>query len=90
MAQGDAASLRSGEAPILRCGQAGLCLGLVEKSINRTMNERAEMNLIYSRAVDGETSASKAIEELYLFDDPIARMDFIPTLERIKAAGLWR
>jgi len=71
-------------------GRLAYVSDLVEKSINRTMNERAEMNLIYSRAVDGETSASKAIEELYLFDDPIARMDFIPTLERIKAAGLWR
>jgi len=76
--------------PYFGAGRLAYVSDLVEKSINRTMNERAEMNLIYSRAVDGETSASKAIEELYLFDDPIARMDFIPTLERIKAAGLWR
>jgi len=76
--------------PYFGAGRLAYVSDLVEKSINRTMNERAEMNLIYSRAVDGETSASKAIEELSLFDDPIARMDFIPSLERIKAAGLWR
>ncbi len=57
---------------------------LVEKSINRTMNERAEMNLIFSRAVDGELAAAKAIEELSTFDDPIARLDFIPALEQMR------
>jgi len=55
---------------------------LVEKSINRTMNERAEMNRIYSRAMDGQMDAGRAIEELSLFDDPIARMDFIASLEQ--------
>ena len=56
---------------------------LVEKSINRTMNERADMNLIFSRAVDGESSISGAIEQLSIFDDPIARLDFIPFLEQM-------
>jgi MoxR-like ATPase len=48
------------------------------------MNERAEMNLIFSRAVDGELAAAQAIEELSTFDDPIARLDFIPTLEQMR------
>ena len=54
---------------------------MVEKSINRTMNERREMNLIYSRAMDGDLDAARTIEELSSFDDPIARLDFIPSLE---------
>jgi len=57
---------------------------LVEKSINRTMNERMDMNLIFSRAVDGARSISGAIEELSIFDDPIARLDFIPSLEEMR------
>jgi MoxR-like ATPase len=57
---------------------------LVEKSINRTLNERSEMNLLFSQAVDGEIDAGKAVQELSAFDDPIARMDFIPALERMK------
>ncbi|MGB4087604.1 ATPase [Methanothrix sp.] len=57
---------------------------LVEKSINRTMNERMDMNLIFSRAVDGKRSISGAIEELSIFDDPIARLDFIPSLEEMR------
>ena len=57
---------------------------LVEKSINRTMNERADMNIIFSRAVDGETSVWRAMEELSIFDDPIARLDFIPSLEQMR------
>jgi hypothetical protein len=57
---------------------------LLEKSINRTMNERAEMNLIFSRAVDGELAADQAIETLSTFDDPIARLDYIPTLEQMR------
>jgi MoxR-like ATPase len=48
------------------------------------MNERAEMNRIFSRAVDGELAAAQAIEELSTFDDPIARLDFIPTLEQMR------
>jgi len=54
---------------------------MVEKSINRTMNERREMNLIYSRAMDGDLDVARTIEELSSFDDPIARLDFIPSLE---------
>ena len=42
------------------------------------------MNLIFSRAVDGELAAAKAIEELSIFDDPIARLDFIPALEQMR------
>ncbi|MDD4446349.1 MAG: AAA family ATPase [Methanothrix sp.] len=57
---------------------------LVEKSINRTMNERAEMNLIFSRAVDGELAVDQAIDTLSTFDDPIARLDYIPTLEQMR------
>lgn len=56
---------------------------LVEKSINRTLNERAEMNRIFSKAVDGEMSRSDAIRELSAYDDPIARLDYLPALERI-------
>jgi MoxR-like ATPase len=58
---------------------------LVEKSINRTLNERSEMNLLFSQAVDGEIDAGKAIQELSVFDDPIARMDFILALERMRS-----
>jgi len=57
---------------------------LVEKSINRTLNERSEMNLLFSQAVDGEIDAGKAVQELSAFDDPLARMDFIPALERMR------
>lgn len=53
---------------------------LVEKSINRTLNERAEMNMIFSRAVDGEISPQEAARELSGYDDPIARLDFVPAL----------
>ena len=67
--------------PYFGAGKLAYVAGLVEKSINRTMNEREEMNRIFSRAVDKETTARKAIEELSLFDDPIARLDFIPALE---------
>ncbi|NYT02431.1 MAG: ATPase [Methanosarcinales archaeon] len=56
---------------------------LVEQSINRTVNERGEMNLIFSRAVDGEISPRQAIKELSGYDDPIARLDYIPALERM-------
>jgi len=56
---------------------------LVERSINRTVNERGEMNLIFSRAVDGEIPAREAIRELSGYDDPIACLDYIPALERM-------
>jgi hypothetical protein len=35
--------------------------------------------------VDGEIDAGKAVQELSAFDDPIARMDFIPALERMRS-----
>lgn len=57
---------------------------LVERSINRTMNERGEMNMIFSRAVDGEMSVRDAVKELSGYDDPIARLDYLPALERIR------
>jgi len=56
---------------------------LVEKSINRTLNERGEMNMIFARAVDGEISPREAVEELSGFDDPIARLDYARALERM-------
>jgi len=56
---------------------------LVEKSINRTLNERGEMNVTFARAIDGEISPEKAIEELSGYDDPIARLDYIRALERM-------
>ena len=56
---------------------------LVEKSINRTLNERGEMNMIFARAVDGEISPREALEELSGFDDPIARLDYARALERM-------
>ena len=67
--------------PYFGVGKLAYVASLVNKSIDRTMNERREMNLIYSHAMDREISASQAIEELSSFDDPIARMDFIPHLE---------
>ncbi len=70
--------------PYYGAGKLAFVAELVEKSINRTMNERAEMNRIFSRAVDGETSILGAIEELSIFDDPIARLDFIPSLEQLR------
>lgn len=69
--------------PYFGAGKLAYVAEMVEKSINRTMNERAEMNMIFSRAVDGEFSAARAIEELSSFDDPIARLDFIPRLEQL-------
>ncbi|MFZ2471232.1 MAG: AAA family ATPase [Methanothrix sp.] len=70
--------------PYFGAGKLAYVAELVEKSINRTMNERAEMNQIFSQAVDGEIAAAGAIEELSTFDDPIARLDFIPTLEQMR------
>jgi hypothetical protein len=55
---------------------------LVEKSINRTLDERAEMNLIFSRAMDGEMNKGDAVRELSAYDDPIARLDYLPALEQ--------
>jgi MoxR-like ATPase len=70
--------------PYFGAGKLAYVAELVEKSINRTMNERAEMNLIFSRAVDGELPVARALEELSTFDDPIARLDFIPHLEQMR------
>lgn len=56
---------------------------LVQKSIDRTVNERGEMNMIFSRAIDGEIAVERAIKELSGYDDPIARLDYIPMLERL-------
>lgn len=56
---------------------------LVEKSINRTLNERGEMNMIFARAVDGDISPGEAMEELSGYDDPIATLDYRRALERM-------
>jgi MoxR-like ATPase len=57
---------------------------LIDKSINRTLNERGEMNIIFSSAIDGEISAKDAIKELSNYDDPLARLDYMPALEKAK------
>ena len=72
------------QPPYYGARKLALVQEMVEKSINRTLNERAEMNTIFSRAVDGEMSPRDAIEELSGHDDPIARLDFIPALERMR------
>ncbi|MGB3944030.1 MAG: ATPase [Methanothrix sp.] len=56
---------------------------LVEKSIDRTLNERGEMNMIFARAVDGDISREEAMEELSGYDDPIAALDYVKALERM-------
>jgi MoxR-like ATPase len=56
---------------------------LVEKSINRTMNERGEMNMVFSSAMDGEASLADAMKELSGYDDPIAQLDYLPALEKM-------
>lgn len=55
---------------------------LCERSINRTLNERRDMNMTFAQAVDGEISVQEAIGELSNYDDPIARLDYIRALER--------
>jgi hypothetical protein len=42
------------------------------------------MNIIFSRAVDGEIPPRDAAVELSGYDDPIARLDLIPALERMR------
>ena len=42
------------------------------------------MNMIFSHAIDGELSIQDAIKELSGYDDPIARLDYIPCLERMR------
>ncbi|HWQ21079.1 MAG TPA: AAA family ATPase [Methanotrichaceae archaeon] len=56
---------------------------LAEKSINRTLNERGEMNMVFSQAVDGDLSGKEALRRLSEYDDPIARLDYVPALERM-------
>lgn len=70
--------------PYYGTGRLAYVRDLVNGSINRTLNERGDMNLIFSRAVDGEISIQDAISELSEYDDPIARLDYIPCLERLK------
>ncbi len=70
--------------PYYGAGKLAFVQELVEKSINRTLNERAEMNLLFSRAVDREMALDKAVQELSAYDDPIARLDYLPALERMK------
>lgn len=79
-------SLRSilDRPPYYGVGKLAHVTMLVEKSINRTMNERDEMNMIFSRAVDGEMDIAQAIEALSTFDDPVSRLDFIPALEQLR------
>ncbi|HOT07426.1 MAG: hypothetical protein A4E45_00332 [Methanosaeta sp. PtaB.Bin039] len=56
---------------------------LVARSIDRTVHERGEANLIFSRAVDKEISPAQAREELSQFDDPLVQLDYLPALERL-------
>jgi MoxR-like ATPase len=70
--------------PFYGARKLAFVFGLVEKSINRTLNERAEMNLVFSRAVDGDMALDLALRELSAYDDPIARLDFIPSLEHMR------
>jgi MoxR-like ATPase len=72
------------QPPYYGAGKLALVRELVEKSVNRTLNERAEMNRIFSSAVDGEIPPRDAIKELQGHDDPIARLDLIPALERMR------
>jgi MoxR-like ATPase len=69
--------------PYYGAGRLQYVKDLVEKSINRTLNERGEMNMIFARAVDGEISPREAMEELSGSDDPIARLDYVRALERM-------
>jgi MoxR-like ATPase len=69
--------------PYYGAGRLQYAKDLVEKSINRTLNERGEMNMIFARAVDGEISPREALEELSGSDDPIARLDYARALERM-------
>jgi MoxR-like ATPase len=69
--------------PYYGAGRLQYIKDLVEKSINRTLNERGEMNMIFARAVDGEISPREAMEELSGYDDPIARLDYARALERM-------
>jgi MoxR-like ATPase len=67
--------------PYYGAGKLTYVAELVDKSIDRTMNERGEMNMIFSSAVDGEMPLREAIRRLSEYDDPIARLDYLPALE---------
>ncbi|CEG13269.1 ATPase associated with various cellular activities, AAA_3 (fragment) [groundwater metagenome] len=54
---------------------------LVEKSINTTLNERAEINTIFAQANDGMISTVEGIRKLANFEDPLCRFDMIKFLE---------
>ncbi len=70
-------------SPYYGAGKLAYISELVERSINRTMNERGEMNMIFSGAVDGEIPVKEAIKRLSEYDDPIARLDYLPALEKM-------
>ena len=55
---------------------------LVEKSINRTLNERAEMNRIFSKAVDGETIQERRCASCRPTTIPSLGWTLFPALER--------
>ncbi len=57
---------------------------LVEKSINTTLNERAEINTIFAQANDGMISTVEGIRKLANFEDPLCRFDMIKFLENKK------
>lgn len=57
---------------------------LVEKSINTTLNERAEINTIFAQANDGIISIEEAIRKLANFEDPLCQLDMIKFLENKK------
>jgi MoxR-like ATPase len=69
--------------PYYGSGKLAYISDLASKSIDRTLNERGEMNIIFSAAVDGETSVKEALRALKEYDDPIARLDYLPALERM-------
>jgi MoxR-like ATPase len=70
-------------APYYGAGKLAYVSQLVERSINRTMNERGEMNMILSGAVDGDIPAREAIIRLSEYDDPLAQLDYLPSLEKM-------
>ncbi|HNR58245.1 MAG TPA: hypothetical protein PKJ51_07295 [Methanothrix sp.] len=69
--------------PYYGAGRLQYVRDLAERSINRTLNERGEMNMVFARAIDGEVSPKEALEEISRSDDPIARLDYARVLERM-------
>lgn len=57
---------------------------LVEKSINTTLTERAEINTIFAQAIDGMMPTDEAIRKLANFEDPLCRLDMLKFLENKK------